>query len=153
MSHFFNITLFAPFIPFVPYLPFAPECDPPYRPSFVAKSTSSFGKSNSSLLSKTKHVWASTLRRLWRNKEGGKTCFYSVIEGINGTRTSRGTWIQFDSRFDVQVNASFVEIFCGEGESEFVSIPYRAANLAREKDEIKRKLKRSRSGMLGCGNC
>ena len=69
--------------------------------------------------------------------------YYSVIEGDDGTRTSRGQRIVFNPLEEVHVNASFVEIICGPGESEFVTIPYRAANIVKEKEEIKRRIKLS----------
>ena len=116
------------------------ECEPPYRPLFEAKSSSSFGKSKSSTTSETLSEFDATLKRLRAN---GEACYYSVIEGDDGTRTSRGQRIVFNPLEEVHVNASFVEIVCGHGESEFVTIPYRAANIAKEKEEIKRRIKLS----------
>ena len=128
IAHFFNDSLTTP------------ECEPPYRPLFEAKSSSSFGKSKSSTMSETLSEFDATLKRLRAN---GEACYYSVIEGDDGTRTSRGQRIVFNPLEEVHVNASFVEIVCGHGESEFVTIPYRAANIVKEKEEIKRRIKLS----------
>ena len=45
------------------------ECEPPYRPLFEAKSSSSFGKSKSSTTSETLSVFDETLKWLRGNGE------------------------------------------------------------------------------------